>query len=181
MDRRVKRTKTAVFNAVMELIVEKGTDKITVLELCKRADINKSTFYLHYSSMEDCLEQCFQSIMNGIVELSKQIKFEDIKRNPRPVIERLLDEAEKQIDYLIKFKDSNICGPSIKILKDTIVKTIAQNNGFNPDDNYYEIALISFAVAGCVDAVIVPLPYFNKEELTNAIVAMLQSKSRPVV
>ena len=44
MDRRIKRTRTAVFNAVLDLMVEKDTSKITVLELCKRADINKSTF-----------------------------------------------------------------------------------------------------------------------------------------
>ena len=63
MDRRIKRTRTAVFNAVLDLMVEKDTSKITVLELCKRADINKSTFYLHYKSMDDCLQNCFQIIM----------------------------------------------------------------------------------------------------------------------
>ena len=60
MDRRIKRTRTAVFNAVLDLMVEKDTSKITVLEPCKRADINKSTFYLHYKSMDDCLQNCFQ-------------------------------------------------------------------------------------------------------------------------
>ena len=44
MDRRIKRTRTAVFNAVLDLMVEKDTSKITVLELCKRADINKAHF-----------------------------------------------------------------------------------------------------------------------------------------
>ena len=71
MDRRIRRTRTAVFNAVLDLMVEKDTSKITVLELCKRADINKSTFYLHYKSMEDCLQNCFQIIMNGIIDISK--------------------------------------------------------------------------------------------------------------
>ena len=71
MDRRIRRTRTAVFNAVLDLMVEKDTSKITVLELCKRADINKSTFYLHYKSMEDCLQSCFQIIMNGIIDISK--------------------------------------------------------------------------------------------------------------
>lgn len=72
MDRRIKRTRTAVFNAVLDLMVEKDTSKITVLELCKRADINKSTFYLHYKSMDDCLQNCFQIIMNGIIDISKK-------------------------------------------------------------------------------------------------------------
>ena len=46
MDRRIKRTRTAVFNAVLDLMVEKDTSKITVLELCKRADINLSLIHI---------------------------------------------------------------------------------------------------------------------------------------
>ena len=83
MDRRIKRTRTAVFNAVLDLMVEKDTSKITVLELCKRADINKSTFYLHYKSMDDCLQNCFQIIMNGIINISKKIDYNEIKPNLR--------------------------------------------------------------------------------------------------
>ena len=92
MDRRIKRTRTAVFNAVLDLMVEKDTSKITVLELCKRADINKSTFYLHYKSMDDCLQNCFQIIMNGIINISKKIDYNEIKHNPQPAVDRLLDE-----------------------------------------------------------------------------------------
>ena len=98
MDRRIKRTRTAVFNAVLDLMVEKDTSKITVLELCKRADINKSTFYLHYKSMEDCLQNCFQIIMNGIIDISKRINYYDIKRDPEPAVDKLLDELAQTFD-----------------------------------------------------------------------------------
>ena len=160
MDRRIRRTRTAVFNAVLDLMVEKDTSKITVLELCKRADINKSTFYLHYKSMEDCLQNCFQIIMNGIIDISKKIKY---------------DEVERNIDYLSKFKSSSICAPAIKMLKENLVSSISQSNGFNIEDNYFEVSTITFAVAGCIDALIEPLPVFNKEELGRAIVSMLKS------
>lgn len=180
MDRRIKRTRSAVFNAVLDLMVEKETSKITVLELCKRADINKSTFYLHYKSMDDCLQSCFETIMNGVVEVSKRINYNDIKYNPAPAVERLLDEVEKNIDYLYKFKASNICGPAIKVLKENLVSAICDNNGFTIEDNYFEVSTITFAVAGCIDALIEPLPVFKKEELGNAICAMLKSSHSPV-
>ena len=115
MDRRIKRTRTAVFNAVLDLMVEKDTSKITVLELCKRADINKSTFYLHYKSMDDCLQNCFQIIMNGIINISKKIDYNEIKHNPQPAVDRLLDEVEKNIEYLSKFKSSSITSCVVKI------------------------------------------------------------------
>lgn len=175
MDRRIKRTRTAVFNAVLDLMVEKETSKITVLELCKRADINKSTFYLHYKSMDDCLQSCFSAIMDGIIEITKLINYEDIRNNPRPAVDKLLNEVEKNADYFYKFKSSSICGPAIKILKENIVQNISQNNNFSIENNYYEISCITFAVAGCIDAVIENLPAFNKEELSRAICGMLKS------
>lgn len=175
MDRRIKRTRTAVFNAVLDLMVEKETSKITVLELCKRADINKSTFYLHYKSMDDCLQSCFQIIMNDIIDISKKINYYEIKKDPEYAVSRLLDGAEKNIEYLSKFKASSICGPAIKTLKENLVALIAQNNGFTLEDNYYEVSMITFAVAGCIDALIEPLPTFNRDELQKVIVAMLKS------
>lgn len=175
MDRRVKRTRTAVFNALLDLMVEKDTNKITVLELCKRADINKSTFYLHYKSMDDCLQSCFQLIMDGVVNVSKHIRYEDIQYNPQPAVARLLEEVESQIEYLYKFKVSSICGPAIKVLKENLVSSIAKNNGFNAEENYYEISAITFAVAGCIDAIIEMLPDFKRAELERMMCDMLKS------
>lgn len=180
MDRRIKRTRSAVFNAVLDLMVEKDTSKITVLELCKRADINKSTFYLHYKSMDDCLQSCFGAIMNGVVEVSKHINYSEIKYNPAPAVNKLLNEVEKNIDYLYKFKASNICGPAIKVLKENLVSAICDTNGFTIENNYFEVSTITFAVAGCIDALIEPLPVFKKDELSGAICAMLKSSHSPI-
>lgn len=177
MDRRIKRTRTAVFNALLDLLVEKDMSKITVLELCKKADINKSTFYLHFKSIDDCLQFCFQTVMDGIIEISKRISYNDSRYKPEEVIIGLLDEVEKKIDYLYKFKSSSICGSAIKVLKKNLVDSIVENNGFTLEDNYYEVASITFAVAGCIDAVIETLPVFKKDELLRVICDMIRSRS----
>lgn len=174
MDRRIKRTRTAIFNAVLELIVEKEANRITVLELCKKADINKSTFYLHYKSMDDCLQACFQIIMDGVIELSKHISYYDIASNPKPTIDIILNEIEKSLDYLNKFKTSNICGPSLKILKENLVACIAENSGFNTEENYLEIANIAYTVAGFTDAVMYQLPNYDKALLSKVACSMIK-------
>lgn len=176
MDRRIKRTRTAVFNAVLELMIEKETDKITVLELCKKADINKSTFYLHYKNIDECLQRCFQIIMDEVINLSKMVNYNELKVNPKPWVDKLLNEIEKNTDYIAKFKASNICGPSIKLLKESLVKSICDNNNINMTNNYYEVCNIAFSVGGCVDAVMISVPNFNKEELSRSICNMLISK-----
>ncbi len=56
-DRRVKRTKTLLQKTLVELMLEKKVSQISVKELTQRADVNRSTFYLHYLDIYDMLEQ----------------------------------------------------------------------------------------------------------------------------
>lgn len=56
-DRRVKRTKMLLQNALVDLMLEKAVGKISVKELTQKADVNRSTFYLHYLDIYDMLEQ----------------------------------------------------------------------------------------------------------------------------
>jgi AcrR family transcriptional regulator len=54
-DRRVRRTKKLLKDALIELIMEKGYDTITVQDILDRADVGRSTFYAHYDSKDDLL------------------------------------------------------------------------------------------------------------------------------
>ena len=56
-DRRIKRTKMLLQNALVDLMLEKAVGKISVKELTQKADVNRSTFYLHYLDFYDMLEQ----------------------------------------------------------------------------------------------------------------------------
>ena len=48
VDRRSLRTRTALRDALLGLIAERGWDEIAVQDLCERANIGRSTFYLHF-------------------------------------------------------------------------------------------------------------------------------------
>ncbi|GAA4952460.1 AcrR family transcriptional regulator [Nonomuraea thailandensis] len=54
-DRRVRRTRTLLHTALIELISEKGYDNVTVQDILDRADVGRSTFYLHYPSKDQLL------------------------------------------------------------------------------------------------------------------------------
>src|SRR5690349_18531587 len=55
LDRRVRRTREAIHQALMALMLEKGYDAVTVSEIIERADIGRSTFYAHYTDKRDVL------------------------------------------------------------------------------------------------------------------------------
>lgn len=54
-DRRVQRTRRALRDALISLLPERGWDDISVQDLCERADIGRSTFYLHFQNKEELL------------------------------------------------------------------------------------------------------------------------------
>jgi AcrR family transcriptional regulator len=54
-DRRVRRTRERLQQALVALILEKGYDRITVQDLIDRADVGRSTFYAHYETKDDLM------------------------------------------------------------------------------------------------------------------------------
>jgi AcrR family transcriptional regulator len=54
-DRRVKYTKMVLRESLIKLLREKPIARITIKELCEHADINRTTFYAHYSDQFDLL------------------------------------------------------------------------------------------------------------------------------
>lgn len=54
-DRRTARTRKHLSAALIELILEKGYDAVTITDIAERANLRRATFYLHYRDKEDLL------------------------------------------------------------------------------------------------------------------------------
>ena len=68
MDKRVQKSKSSIINTFLEMRAKKPLEKITVTELCKKAEINKSTFYVHYRDIYDLSEQLETEVIDSILE-----------------------------------------------------------------------------------------------------------------
>jgi AcrR family transcriptional regulator len=55
VDRRVRRTRELLRNALIAMILEKGYEHVTVQDIIDRADVGRSTFYAHFRDKEDLL------------------------------------------------------------------------------------------------------------------------------
>lgn len=67
-DRRVAYTKLALREALVELMQGQHISGITVKSLCELADINRSTFYLHYRDQYDLLHQIEREVLETLGE-----------------------------------------------------------------------------------------------------------------
>ena len=63
-DRRVERTRELLQKALIELIREHGYDAITIQEIADRANVGRTTFYLHYSCKDDLFMSCHEAIVS---------------------------------------------------------------------------------------------------------------------
>jgi AcrR family transcriptional regulator len=65
-DRRVRRTRELLRRALLELILERGYDRITVRDILDRADVGRSTFYAHYRDKDELLLAGFEDVHTAI-------------------------------------------------------------------------------------------------------------------
>jgi AcrR family transcriptional regulator len=61
-DLRIRNTKKRLRTTIAQLMSEKPIQNITVAELCAKAEINRSTFYAHYSDIYDLQQKLEQEI-----------------------------------------------------------------------------------------------------------------------
>jgi AcrR family transcriptional regulator len=67
-DRRVQRTRRALRAALVELILERGWDALSVQDVCDRADVGRSTFYVHFADKEELLVGGLDDLRRGLRE-----------------------------------------------------------------------------------------------------------------
>ena len=69
-DRRVRKTKKQLRQALTALMMEKSVSEITVREIAELADVNRGTFYAHYKDVSDLLSQLEENVFRRLDEIS---------------------------------------------------------------------------------------------------------------
>jgi AcrR family transcriptional regulator len=63
-DRRAQRTRELLQKALIDLVGERGYDVITIQDIVDRANVGRTTFYLHYSSKVELFMSCHEAIVS---------------------------------------------------------------------------------------------------------------------
>lgn len=66
LDGRVKYTRRVLKEAFLKTMGEKPVNKITVKEICSRAELNRATFYTHYKDVYDLLSHIENELVYDI-------------------------------------------------------------------------------------------------------------------
>ena len=111
-DLRVLKTKRAIIEAFGDLIFEKSFKDITISEICEKALVNRSTFYLHFDDKEQLLMQSIYDVMFRINEVTvSKCRTNDIGEYYRVIgdlVFKILTEHKSDFRKLFKHNDVNL-------------------------------------------------------------------------
>lgn len=99
-DRRVKRTQELLTQSLITLLKQKSPRDISVTELCQLADINRGTFYLHYSDINDMIQHLENYLLQQYEELITTHTTIDLADSPYPLVYDLFLFASEHSDLL---------------------------------------------------------------------------------
>mgnify|MGYP002557421600 CR=1 FL=1 len=69
MDRRQQKTKIEIKKALLGLLKNKNLHELTVVDVCNKANIGRSTFYLHYADINQLMEEIEDEQLNYILQI----------------------------------------------------------------------------------------------------------------
>lgn len=101
MDLRVVKTRRLIRDSLIELIEEKGFDNITINNISERAQINRSTFYLHYvdkyellnKTIDDALEKLFSLVAPETHIRENKLEYNSFKENIETILETIAEDG----------------------------------------------------------------------------------------
>ena len=150
-DRRVRRTKKLLTQALTQLLQEKQINEITVKELTDLADMNRGTFYLYYKDMFDMLEKIEDGMFEALDAIISLHEHDDVSQQTKPILLDLFDFIEENQEMcrvlLSPHGDMNFLHRLNEVVREKCLKAwpeIRKEKGEADFDYHY-----SFVVFGC--------------------------------
>ena len=150
-DRRVRRTKKLLTQALTQLLQEKQINEITVKELTDLADMNRGTFYLYYKDMFDMLERIEDGMFEALDAIVSLHEHDDVSQQTKPILLDLFrfiqDNQEMCRVLLSPHGDMNFLHRLNEVVREKCLKAwpnIRKEKGEADFDYHY-----SFVVFGC--------------------------------
>lgn len=151
VDRRISKTRKSIKESFISLLSHKDISEITITELSEHADINRKTFYSHYSSVENILEAIGEELKDKLIailpskeNMTKELDLPSLFKSLNTIIDEDFDFYQKII-----FSDSHmyILEDLKSYLKDQLIKEYLEK--FSLDKEIY-LYYTEFLASGIV-------------------------------
>ena len=152
-DKRSVKSRNAIKNAFKEIVLTQDMSRIVIKELAEKADVNRKTFYLHYTDINDVLEDVENDLLGDIRKIIGKFDFNAIIFDPYPLLLAISDGVSGENDDFNKLLFSSTISNNLvekikklfkQALKDTFTQIMKDSAGTD--------IVLTYVVSGVVDA-----------------------------
>ncbi|MCE5220265.1 MAG: TetR/AcrR family transcriptional regulator [Clostridium sp.] len=147
-DRRIRKTQQAIQTSFAKLILNKDIKDVTIKELCEEADINKSTFYLHYKDIYDCADSFMNDVVDKTIKVIEPYDFTELVNHMPKIIEKILSIFGENRDLYVSFLNSPRHSFSMYKIKQLTIEKLLKKTENNNISETINKSIISFIVCG---------------------------------
>ena len=149
IDRRVLRTKKNIRQAFLSLLSNKSLTHITVKELSDLADINRKTFYMYYSNIEDILAELEDELVQNLILVFEKELFEKETFDSYSFFENLNRTIQEDMELYRILNHSDLLPHLIQRAKNALIEVFFRKYNISADsDNERYILYAEYAASG---------------------------------
>lgn len=124
IDRRIVKTKRAINGALLQLLDTKEPEDITITELTTCADINRKTFYLHYTCIKDVAVELQKMLRTGFAELIDEACVSEGIFSPTVFLSLLRDKISANPEFFRTFCLKGTCDYFVRTIGDSVLEKL---------------------------------------------------------
>lgn len=148
-DRRIKRTKENIKNTLIKMLESMPITSVSVTELAEKANISRKTFYLHYNSVYDAVEDIDNDLSDLLQNLVDRMERDQEKIDASQFFNELsegIKHHKELVEYFVFSSNHSALKEKVsKILKNALLERI---ESYDPkQDNEY---IAEFLVGGII-------------------------------
>ena len=156
-DRRVRRTKKLLTQALTELLQKKQVNEITVKELTDLADMNRGTFYMYYRDIFDMLEKIEDELFQKLDVIAQTHEHGDPTQQVKPILLdlfRFIEENQEMCRVLLSPNgDMNFLHRLYEAIRERGLEIWKDQMGSLGEQEFdYRYSFVIFGCAGMIRA-----------------------------
>lgn len=153
-DRRVKYTKMVLKESFIALLEEKDISQITIKEICENADINRATFYAHYTDQYDLMRKIQDELFDNVDMYLSAYTKNEMPVVPVDIVERIFEYIQENARLcrllLSERGDINFQKRVMTLAYEKNIIELTKSGKISKEDAEY---IYAFTLTGCIGAI----------------------------
>ena len=146
-DRRTRYTRSVIRQSLLTLMQQKPFAKITVTEICRLAEINRGTFYLHYYDLEDVLDDVIKEMIRDTTQVFDHVMCPEKSRCTYPFCRKVQESREFCILFSDETASPRLLERLCELSKEDFITRLMQNSLLSYEQAE---AVLYFQMNGCL-------------------------------